>query len=292
MIRSMTGYGRAQFTTDGKDILVEIKSVNHRYFDFSSRIPRMYGFLDEKLKTYLGTYISRGKVDAFVTIDIVEGNDNEVLLNHQLAGSYITALRELKDKYSLRDDISVSTVSRYSEIFTVRKSPENEESIWQAVKKVADVALESFVKMRESEGERLKQDIRERAKAIREAVELVEKQSPQTVEDYRTKIKNKMVELLGETGIDENRILMEAAMFADKIAVDEETVRLKSHLIHMEEMFAVNEPIGRKLDFLMQEMNREANTIGSKAIDVNIAKIVVNIKSELEKIREQIQNLE
>lgn len=292
MVRSMTGYGRVQQTVDGLNILFEIKSVNHRFFDFSSRIPRVYGFIDDRLKTYLQNYISRGKVDVFMTIDTVNGEDAEVKLNYGLAQSYIEALKELKSKYGLAGDISVSTVARNSDIFTVIKPPDDEDRVWNAVKVVVDKALEGFMAMREAEGERLKEDLVARAKTIDGLVDRVENRSPETVEEYRQKLTDHMTEILNDSSIDENRILLEAAIYADKVSVTEETVRLKSHLSQFETMLGSREPVGRKLDFLMQEMNREANTIGSKASDIEIAGVVVEIKAELEKIREQIQNIE
>jgi uncharacterized protein (TIGR00255 family) len=292
MVRSMTGYGRVQQTVDGLNILFEIKSVNHRFFDFSSRIPRVYGYIEDKLKAYLQNYISRGKVDVFMTIDAVGGADAQVKLNYGLAQSYIDALRELQEKYGLVNDISVSTIARYSDIFTVIKPPDDEERVWNAVKTVADKALAGFVTMRKAEGERLKQDIVARARVIDALVDRVEKRSPETVEEYRQKLTDRMTEILADAAVDENRILLEAAIYADKVSVTEETVRLKSHLKQFEIMLDGDDPVGRKLDFLMQEMNREANTIGSKVSDIEIAGIVVEIKAELEKIREQIQNLE
>ena len=292
MVRSMTGYGRVQQTVDGLNILFEIKSVNHRFFDFTSRIPRVYGYIEDKLKAYLQNYISRGKVDVFMTIDSVNGADGQIKLNYGLAQSYIDTLRELQEKYGLVNDISVSTIARYSDIFTVIKPPDDEESVWNAVKTVADSAMSGFVAMRQAEGERLKQDIVARAQTIDALVDKVEKRSPETVEEYRQKLTAHMKEILSDAAVDENRILLEAAIYADKVSVTEETVRLKSHLKQFEIMLDGDDPVGRKLDFLMQEMNREANTIGSKVSDVEIAGIVVEIKAELEKIREQIQNLE
>lgn len=292
MIRSMTGYGRVQQTVDGFNILFEIKSVNHRFFDFSARIPRVYGFIEDRLKTYLQNYITRGKVDVYMTIESLGGEDAEVKLNYGLAQSYIAALKELQSRYGLVDDITVSTVARNNDIFTVIKPPDDEDRIWNAVKVVVDKALEGFVAMREAEGERLKQDLVARAKTIADLVDRVESRSPVTVEEYRQKLTARMKEILADSSIDENRILLEAAIYADKVSVTEETVRLKSHLSQFETMLNSGEPVGRKLDFLMQEMNREANTIGSKASDIEIAGIVVEIKAELEKIREQIQNIE
>lgn len=292
MIRSMTGYGRVQQIIDGYNILVEIKSVNHRYYEFSARAPRIYGFIEEKLKVYLQSFISRGKVDVFITIDNIEGNDAEIKLNNKLAKGYIDALQQLQDQFNLRNDISVSTVSRYTEIFNVLKSSENEDRVWNAVKSVADKCIIEFVEMRTSEGERLQKDIVSRIKFIAEVVTIIEQRSPKTVEEYREKLLLKMREILGDSKFDETRIITEAAIYADKVSVNEETVRLKSHLSQFELMLKASEPIGRKLDFLMQEINREANTIGSKGNDVEIARNVVDIKAELEKIREQIQNIE
>ncbi|MDR3643834.1 MAG: YicC family protein [Clostridia bacterium] len=292
MIRSMTGYGRVAQIVDGYSVLLEIKSVNHRYFDFTARVPRLYGYIEEKLKTYLQSVITRGKVEVFVAIDVLEGAEGEIKLNHRLAESYIGALRELQQQYGLRDDISVSTVARYADIFTEFRPPEDEERVWVAVKKAADSAVSEFVAMRCSEGERLRSDIVARAENISTLVTQVELRSPQTVADYRARLLSKMNEVLDNSRFDETRILTEAAIYADKVSVDEETVRLKSHLKQFEIMLDAKEPAGRKLDFLMQEMNREANTIGSKASDIEIARVVVDIKAELEKIREQIQNIE
>ena len=279
MLRSMTGYGRAQQIVDGYSILVEIKSVNHRFFEFSARVPRLYGYLEEKLKTLIQGDISRGKVDIFVTVEPVDGTDSDVMLNTRMAAGYIEALRKLSARFSLKDDITVSTVARFADIFTVRKSPENEEKVWNAVRPAARQALDGLAAMRAAEGERLCRDIVARAGAIRTLVERAERRSPETVEEYRRRLTAHMREILGDASVDENRILTEAALYADKISVAEETVRLKSHLGQMEAMLSGDGAAGRKLDFLMQEMNREAN-------------IVVDIKAELEKIREQIQNIE
>ena len=292
MVRSMTGYGRVQQTVDGLNILFEIKSVNHRFYDFSARIPRMYGFIEDKLKKYLQNFITRGKVDVFMTIDPVDGDDAQVRLNYGLADSYVEALKEIQKRYGLADDISVSAVARYSDIFSVIKPPDDEDRIWNAVKIVADQAIAGFVVMRETEGEHLKQDLLTRAKYIKTLVDKVENRSPETVEEYRSKLTDHMKEILADASIDESRILQEAAIYADKINVTEETVRLKSHLSQFGVILDGNEPVGRRLDFLLQEMNREANTIGSKASDIEIARVVVEIKAELEKIREQVQNLE
>ncbi|MBQ3005082.1 MAG: YicC family protein [Clostridia bacterium] len=292
MIKSMTGYGRAQMTVDEMSVTVEIKSVNHRYFEFSARTPRAYGFLEEKLKSHFQKSVARGKVDCFVQIEALESDDVTVNVNHTLAKGYVDALHELALRYNLSDDISVSTVSRYSDIFSIHKNEADEEKIWNAVSQVADAACAKFVEMRAVEGAKLKADLTEKIATIEENVSFIEKRSPETVSEYHERLKTKMAELLQDTHIDEQRILTESAIFAEKIAVDEETVRLRSHLHQFGEFLEASEPIGRKMDFLVQEMNREANTIGSKSQDIEIAKRVIAIKSEIEKIREQIQNIE
>lgn len=292
MIRSMTGFGRAQQTVDGMGITVEIKSVNHRYFDFSSRVPRTYGFLDEKLKTYLQTYISRGKTECYVQIEELEEADCIVSVNHSLAGGYINALNEIGEKYQLRNDITVSSVARYHDIFSVHKNEADEERIWNAVKIVTDAAVANFISMREREGDKLKNDILSRCDTILGHVSFIEERSPETVIEYNKKLLERMRTVLEDVQVDEQRLLTEAAIYADKIAVAEETVRLRSHISQMHEFMDSKEAIGRKMDFLVQEFNREANTIGSKAQDVDIARRVIDIKAEVEKIREQVQNIE
>lgn len=292
MIRSMTGYGRYQDTVDGMDITVEIKAVNHRYYEYSSRLPRAYGFLDDKLKAYLQGSISRGKVDVYVFIDTADAPGSRVTVNHSLVQGYLKALGEIAETYGLRNDVSVMSLARYPDLLTVHREAEDEEAVWAAVRTVADVALNRFLQMREKEGEKLQEDILSRAAAILEAVGQVEERSPQTVREHMDKVQARMRELLGTATVDEQRLLTEAALFADKIAVAEETVRLRSHISQLEHMLAGNEAVGRKLDFLVQEINREANTIGSKGNDVEQARHVVDIKSQLEKIREQIQNIE
>lgn len=292
MIRSMTGYGRAEVLVNGRNILVEIRSVNHRYFEFSCRSPRAYGFLESRLKTYLQGKLSRGKVDVNVSIQTVEGSSASVQVNRELAASYVQALRALEEPLGLRDDLSLSVISRFSDIFTVNKETEDEDTVWADVLQVADEATGRFVQMRETEGAKMKEDVESRLDFILQAVEQVEARSPKTVEEYRARLYNKMSEVLGNTQIDEQRILTEAALYAEKIAVSEETVRLRSHVGQFRAILAQGGPVGRKLDFLIQECNRETNTIGSKAQDIEIARIVVDIKSEIEKIREQIQNIE
>lgn len=292
MVRSMTGYGRQEQILGGRSIVVEIKSVNHRYFEFSSRISRGYGFLDDKIKTYLQTKIARGKVDVFVSVEDLEETDVQVLVNHSLVSGYICAFHEVAQKYQLNDEISMDTLARYSDIFSIHKAAEDEEKIWAAVRTVIDNALNALLAMREAEGQRMREDIQNRAASVLALVEKVEARSPQTVHEYCEKLQARLNEMLGEVKIDEQRVLTEAAIFADKVAVAEETVRLRSHFSQLETMLNSSEPVGRKLDFLVQEMNREANTIGSKAVDTTIAYLVVDIKAELEKIREQVQNIE
>ncbi len=292
MIRSMTGYGRGQQTLGGMDITVEIRSVNHRYYEYSSRLPRVYGFLDERLKGYLQKAVSRGKVDVGVWIDTVDAPGSEVVVNHALAEGYLKALHELAQTYGLRDDVSVNTLSRFPDILTVRKAAEDEDAIWEAVRQVADEALAGFVAMREREGARLREDVLARRQTILRAVEQVEARSPEIVREHMAKVEARMKELLSTATVDEQRLLTEAALFADKTATAEETVRLRSHLDQLETLVNASEPVGRKLDFLVQEINRETNTIGSKVQDVELARVVVDVKAEIEKIREQIQNIE
>ena len=292
MIRSMTGYGRSQEIIDGLSVVVELKSVNHRFFEYSSRLPRGYGFLEDKLKTYLQQKVSRGKVDVFVQIHTLETAGSEVVVDHGLAESYLKALRDLSNRYDLRDDVSAATLSRYPDVLTVRQAEVDEDAVWTAVQTVTASAVERFVAMRELEGARMREDVLSRVDTIRKAVALVEEKSPDTVRIHMEKVVSRIRELLDGVPVDEARLLNEAAIFADKVAVAEETVRLGSHLSQLEELLNSNEAIGRKLDFLVQEINRETNTIGSKCSDLELTRIVVDIKAEIEKIREQIQNIE
>lgn len=292
MIKSMTGYGKSEQTIDSLNVTVEIKSVNHRYFEFSARVPREYGFLEEKLKKYCNSLITRGKVECYVSVEDLEEREMEVNVNETLAAGYVKALKELSERFGLKDDISAVTLSRYPDVITLHKASEDEERIWNAVKTVAETAVSKFIEMRETEGSKLRGDILSRADYIIECVEFIEGRSPETVREYNEKLKQRMKELLGDAAVDEQRLLNEAAIYADKIAVDEETVRLRSHISQLREFMNSSGAIGRKLDFLVQEINREANTIGSKAQDVDIAKKVIAIKAEVEKIREQVQNIE
>lgn len=292
MVRSMTGFGRSEQKLDGREITVEIKSVNHRYFEFGCRVSRGYAFLEEKLKAHIQKTVARGKIDVYVSVTDCDEKQANVSVNHSLASGYVAALKELKETYGLSGDISVSDIMRFNDIFTVHKTPEDEEAVWQSVKTVLDSALESFVSMREREGEKMKEDILSRSEVILSLVARVEKKSPETVTKYRQRLEEKLREVLSGVNIDEQRILTEAAIFADKVAVAEETVRLRSHFDQMFKMLESGEAIGRKLDFILQEMNRETNTIGSKVQDAELAHTVVEIKGELEKIREQLQNIE
>ena len=292
VIKSMTGYGRSQMIINGRDILVEIRSVNHRYYEYNSRVPRTYNYIDEKLKALLKSGISRGKVDVSVSINNIEGRDTEIAINKGVADGYVKALRGVADELGVADDLTLSNLIRLPDVFIVQKTPDDEDEIWNDVSTVANEALERFVKMRETEGEKMRNDVLSKADFIVEMVGRVEELSPKTVESYRERLYKKLSEVLEGKDIDQQRILTEAAIFAEKIAVDEETVRLRSHISQLRELVNSDETIGRKLDFIVQEMNREVNTIGSKAQDLNITKIVVDMKAELEKIREQIQNLE
>ena len=292
MVKSMTGYGRCEETVGGRRITVELKSVNHKYFEFSPRVTRGYGFLEDKLKSYVQSRGARGKIDLFLSIETLEDADVVVSVNHSLAAGYIAALREITERYKLPDTVTVNSLSRYSDIFSVHKAPEDEEAIWAAVQPVAEKAVDAFIAMRETEGSRLYEDVMARAAVILELVGKIEARSPETVKAYRERLEMKLREVLSDTAIDEQRILTEAAIFADKVAVAEETVRLRSHFEQLKSLLGAEEPSGRKMDFLVQEMNRETNTIGSKASDSQIAYMVVDIKAEIEKIREQIQNIE
>ncbi len=292
MLRSMTGYGREQLVLDGREITVEIRSVNHRYYEFSARIPRIYGYLEEKLKSFVKGSISRGKIEVNVTVNNLEGRDVAVNIDSNLARNYLKALRETNESLGLKDDITLSVMTRFADIFTVQKVQEDEEAIWNDVRTVAEKALEKFVNMRETEGESLKNDLLIKLSNIENTLAKVEEQAPQTVVSYREKLYSRLKEVLGDTNIDEQRVLTEAAIFAEKIAIDEETVRLRSHISQFRDLMEEDGPVGRKLDFLVQEFNREINTTGSKAQDVLITKCVVDMKSEVEKIREQIQNIE
>ncbi|MGN0458317.1 MAG: YicC/YloC family endoribonuclease [Eubacterium sp.] len=292
MIKSMTGFGRAVSEIDGYVITVELRSVNHRYFEFSSRVPRQYGFLDEKLKSYVNSRVFRGKVECNVLIEALNTDTAEVVVNKTLAGAYVKALKEIADEYGLKEDFGAGTISRFNDVIVLRKAEEDEEKLWNYVKEVTSQAIDRFIDMRETEGARMKEDISSRAEFILECVSYIEERSPQTVKEYNDKLIERVHELIGDVSLDEARIIQEVAIYADKVAVAEETVRLRSHIDQLNTFIGSDEPVGRKMDFLVQEINRETNTIGSKANDVDIARKVVDIKAEVEKIREQIQNIE
>ena len=292
MVKSMTGYGRAEETIRGCTITVELRSVNNRYLDCNIRLPRLYLFAEDGIKSRVQNTISRGKVDVFVTLDYAEKEEVKVTVNRPVADGYYGALKQLAQSYQLSEDISVSLLSRFPDVLLAEKAEEDTEQRAQDIYSVLDRALADFDEMRTKEGSRLRDDILSRAAAIEDMVTFVEERSPQTVSEYRAKLEARMQEVLQNTQIDESRLLTEAAIFADKVAVAEETVRLRSHIAQLREMLSKGGATGRKLDFLIQEFNREANTIGSKCGDIQIARQVVDIKAEIEKIREQVQNIE
>ena len=292
MIKSMTGYGRAVETVNGREFTVELRSVNNRYLDCSVRLPRILSFAEDAVKQAVKTSISRGKVDVFITVRSEADDEVQVTLNKSVLQSYLAAMHQMVDEFGVKDDISVSAVSRLPEVFVIEKPQVDEDQLMADLMSVVAKALEGYDAMRKAEGEALDRDLRSRGETILSLVSQVEAGNGKTVSDYRTRLEAKIKEVLANTAIDESRILTEAAIFADKVAVDEETVRLRSHLKQMNNMLSAGGAVGRKLDFLLQEMNREANTIGSKCTDVNLARIVVDIKAELEKIREQTQNIE
>ncbi len=298
MPKSMTGYGRAQMLADGRDVLVEIRAVNHRYYEFSARLPRTCMYLEEKLKAFLNGKIARGKVEVSVTINRPDGKDAQIVVNRSVAEGYIYALRQLNSemgeegRYWLEDDIRLSTLLRLPDVFTVTKAQEDENAIWEQVAQVTDAALEGFLSMRRCEGERLASDLLMKLDGLEQMLAQIESVAPSVAEGYRDRLFAKLTDLMKDTNIEPQRVLTEAAIFAEKTAIDEETVRLHSHIAQFRGLLAEDTPVGRKLDFLVQEMNREVNTIGSKAQELRITRLVVDMKSEIEKIREQIQNIE
>ncbi|SMC40219.1 YicC/YloC family endoribonuclease [Papillibacter cinnamivorans] len=292
LLRSMTGYGRAQEIVGHRDITVELRSVNNRYFDCSIKLPRIYTYAEDAIRSRVQESISRGKVDVFITIQSCGTDEVSVSVNRPVAQGYVDALRQLRDDYGLKDDISVSVLARFSDIFLVEKQQEDLENLTRDILLVLDQALLGFSRMREQEGSRLAEDMEARLNTIEGIVSQVEERSPKTVAEYCAKLEQRMHELLAGVQMDEARILTEAAIFADRVAVNEETVRLRSHVSQLRDMLRSGTPIGRKLDFLVQELNREANTIGSKGNDISIARSVIDMKAEIEKIREQAQNVE
>ena len=292
LIKSMTGYGRAVETVNGREFTVELRSVNNRYLDCTVKLPRSVSFAEENVKQAVKASISRGKVDVYISMRSENGTDAKVMLNTGMVEGYLAAMEQMAAQYPVKNDISVSLLSRMPEVFSVEKPEVDEEQLLSDLMRVVTKALEGYDAMRTREGKALEEDLRTRGATIEELVTQVEAGNAQTVIDYRARLEAKLKEVLASTTIDESRILTEAAIFADKVAVDEETVRLRSHLQQMYSMLTTGGAVGRKLDFLLQEMNREANTIGSKCTDVRLARIVVEIKAELEKIREQTQNIE
>ena len=292
MIKSMTGFGRCEVLKDSRKFTVELKSVNHRYLDVNIRMPKKLNFFETSIRTLLKSYADRGKVDIFITYEDLSQSQVSVKYNAALAAEYLKYLNQMAEEFSLDNDVRVSTLSRYPEVFTMEECSEDEDELWNGLKEALEGAFSQFVDMRTKEGERLKEDILLKLDLLSEQIRFIEERSPQIIAEYRTKLEEKMRELLEDTQIDDNRIAAEVILFADKICTDEEVVRLKSHIQHMKETLEESNGIGRKLDFIAQEMNREANTILSKANDLDISNRAISLKTEIEKIREQIQNIE
>lgn len=292
MIKSMTGFGRCEVLKDSRKFTVELKSVNHRYLDVNIRMPKKLNFFETSIRTLLKSYADRGKVDIFITYEDLSQSQVSVKYNAALAAEYLKYLNQMAEEFSLDNDVRVSTLSRYPEVFTMEECSEDEDELWNGLKEALEGAFSQFVEMRTKEGERLKEDILLKLDLLSEQIRFIEERSPQIIAEYRTKLEEKMRELLEDTQIDDNRIEAEVILFADKICTDEEVVRLKSHIQHMKETLEESNGIGRKLDFIAQEMNREANTILSKANDLDISNRAISLKTEIEKIREQIQNIE
>ena len=292
MIKSMTGFGSAKGTVEGIEVTVELKSVNNRYLDTSVRLPRSFMFAEETIKSAVQSHISRGKVDVFVTINTAQADDMAVVVNEPLLKGYIDAIKHIAEEYNLPNDMTAMNVSRFSDVLSVEKRELDADAVAEGIKGIAEQALNDFDSMRLREGEKLRDDVLSKLETISGLVATIEENAPKTVKEYREKLLQKLNEVLGSSGIDESRIVTEAAIFADKVAVDEETVRLRSHMSQLKTMINGSSPTGRKIDFLIQEFNREANTIGSKCQNKDISYVVVELKSEIEKIREQIQNIE
>lgn len=292
MLNSMTGYGRVIKEFEGKTVTVEIKSVNHRFFECTVRAPRTLGFIEEQAKAFLGTKVSRGKIEVFISVESAGEGSIEVAYNEDHLAALLKTYKEISGKFKLKNNLKLSDIIHNKDIFSVKKAEEKEEDITEKVLITLNEAAEKFNEARQKEGLKLKEDILERLCGIEKNVEIVEARSPETVKEYREKLLSRMREVLADTAVDEQRLLTEAAIYADKVTVAEETTRLRTHILNFRDLLAGASPIGKKLDFYMQEMNREANTIGSKCNDVSIAKTVVEIKSQLENIREQIQNIE
>lgn len=293
MVRSMTGFGRGTYAEHGKEFTVEIKSVNHRYVDFYIKLPRQIAFLEERVREVAAKSIFRGKADIFISFEDRSEDSRSVTLDEALAGAYIQAVEKLRDKYGLKDDLSLSFVSRFPDVLRIEKNEDDEEQLWGILSKALEAGVASLVQMREKEGHELKSSLLQKADYMEKIISQIANRSPGVVIEYKQKLENRIKELLNQQTIDENRIAMEVAIFADRCSIDEELVRLGSHLIQLRDILSINkQPVGRKLDFLVQEINREINTIGSKSNDIEITKFVLELKSETEKIREQIQNME
>lgn len=292
MIKSMTGFGRCEIQKDSRKFTVELKSVNHRYLDVNIRMPKKLNFFETAIRSLLKSYAARGKIDIFVTCEDLSQAQMSVKYNSSLAEEYMKYLKQMEKEFGLENDIRVSTLSRYPEVFTMEEQSEDEEELWNGLKEALEGAFKQFVETRKREGENLKKDILSKLDILSEQIEFIEERSPQIIAEYRTKLEDKMKELLADTQIEESRIAAEVILFADKICTDEEVVRLKSHISHMRNTLEEQDEIGRKLDFIAQEMNREANTILSKANDIEVSDRAIGLKTEIEKIREQIQNIE
>ena len=292
MIRSMTGFGRGVSQGQGKEFLVEIKTVNHRYSDIFIKMSRQLTFLEDRIRTAVGKSLSRGKIDIFINYTNVSEDSKSVFLDEELAKAYISSVQLLRDKYELKDDISVSLIARFPDILRVERIEEDEEQLWGLLKTALESAIEALLAMRENEGQKLKTDLLEKTLYMEGVINEIKVRAPEVVKEYKLKLQNRIKDLLEQQTIDEGRLEMEIAIFADRCSIDEEFTRLESHISQVRQTLDLKQPVGRKLDFLVQEMNREINTIGSKANDLNIGKSVVELKSELEKVREQIQNIE
>ena len=292
MIKSMTGFGRCEVQKDSRKFTVELKSVNHRYLDVNIRMPKKLNFFETAIRTLLKSYANRGKVDIFITYEDLSQTQVSVKYNAALATEYMKYLKQMEEEFGLENDVRVSTLSRYPEVFTMEEQSEDEEELWNGLKEALEGAFTQFVETRKTEGENLKKDIISKLDLLSEQIGFIEERSPQIVAEYRAKLEDKMKELLADTQIEESRIASEVILFADKICTDEEVVRLKSHISHMRNTLEEKDEIGRKLDFIAQEMNREANTILSKANDIEVSDRAISLKTEIEKIREQIQNIE
>ena len=292
MIKSMTGFGRCELVRDSRKFTVEVKSVNHRYLDVNIRMPKKLNFFESSIRSLLKQYAARGKVDLFISYEDSAQNHVSLKYNEALAAEYLDCFRKMEEQFGLENDIRVSALSRYPEVITMEEQAVDEEELWSLLKETLEGAFTQFVETRITEGENLKKDLLEKLDGILEDVEAIEKRSPEIVKEYREKLEEKVQELLGDTQIDENRLATEIVLFADKICTDEELVRLRSHVLHMKATLDEESGIGRKLDFIAQEMNREANTILSKANDLDVSNHAINLKTEIEKIREQIQNIE